>query len=143
MTENTFYLLCKKMIKLTLKTIQPKLKELGLFPGQDLFLGFIANNEGITAIELAKLTNRKRSTITKSLQSLEQRNYIYKVANDKDKRKHHLYLTEKGKNATYEIQKIANTIIKKYEKLITEEEQKVIETVFMKISKELKEEDIW
>ena len=52
--------------------LQSKFNELGIYSGQELFLNIIAKNDRITAIELANLTNRKRFTITRSLQSLEK-----------------------------------------------------------------------
>ncbi len=81
---NEFYELSRDVLILMAHKLQPKFQELGIYPRQEIFLNIIANNDGITAIELANLTNRKRSTITKSLQSLEKNGYIErKSSNDK------------------------------------------------------------
>ena len=56
---NEFYELSRDVLILMAHKLQPKFQESGIYPGQEIFLNIIANNDGITAIELANLTNRK------------------------------------------------------------------------------------
>lgn len=135
---NEFYELSRDILILMSHKLQPKFQELGIYPGQEIFLNIIANNDGITAIELANLTNRKRSTITKSLQSLEKNGYIERKCSN-DKRKLPIYITEKGKKLNEEILKNIKSIWKELEEKITEEEKYIIINLLKKIKTDLKE----
>lgn len=136
---NEFYELSRDILILMAHKLQPKFQELGIYPGQEIFLNIIANNDGITAIELANLTNRKRSTITKSLQSLEKNGYIERKSSN-DKRKLPIYITQKGKKLNEDILKSIKSIWTDLEEKITEEEKYIIVNLLKKIKANLKEE---
>lgn len=136
-----FYELNRDVLILMAHKLQPKFHELGIYPGQEFFLNIIANNDGITAIELANLTNRKRSTITKSLQSLEKNGYIERKSSN-DKRKLPIYITEKGRKLNEELLKSIKNVWTNLEKKLTEEEKNIIINLLKRIKKDLKEE-IW
>lgn len=136
---NEFYELSRDILILMAHKLQPKFQELGIYPGQEVFLNIIANNDGITAIELASLTNRKRSTITKALQSLEKNGYIEKKTSS-DKRKLPIYITPKGKELNEEVLKNIKSIWSDLEKKITEEEKNTVINLLKKIKEDLKEE---
>ena len=122
---NEFYELNRDILILMAHKLQPIFHQLGIYPGQEIFLNIIANNNGITAIELANITNRKRSTITKALQSLEKNGYIEKRTSY-DKRKLPIYITEKGKKLNAEILKNIKNIWADLEKKLTAEEKKLL-----------------
>lgn len=60
-------------------------------------LAIIHSTPGITASELAVMKQRKKSTISQVLNVLEKKGYLYRVADEKDAKKMHLYPTESGK----------------------------------------------
>ena len=122
---NEFYELNRDILILMAHKLQPIFHQLGIYPGQEIFLNIIANNNGITAIELANITNRKHSTITKALQSLEKNSYIERRTSD-DKRKLPIYITEKGKKLNAEILKNIKNIWADLEKKLTAEEKKLL-----------------
>ncbi len=122
---NEFYELNRDILILMTHKLQPIFHQLGIYSGQEIFLNIIANNNGITAIELANITNRKRSTITKALQSLEKNGYIERRTSD-DKRKLPIYITEKGKKLNAEILKNIKNIWADLEKKLTAEEKKLL-----------------
>ena len=136
---NEFYELNRDILILMAHKLQPIFHQLGIYPGQEIFLNIIANNNGITAIELANITNRKRSTITKALQSLEKNGYIERRTSD-DKRKLPIYITEKGKKLNTEILKNIKNIWADLEKKLTAEEKKIIINLLKRIKQDLKEE---
>ncbi len=136
---NEFYELSRDVLILMSHKLQPKFQELGIYPGQEIFLNIIANNDGITAIELANLTNRKRSTITRALQSLEKNGYIKKEITS-DKRKLPIYITEKGKKLNQDVLKTVQDIWTNLENIMTSEEKDIIINLLNKIKKNLKEE---
>lgn len=59
-------------------------------------LGEISRHPSITANELTKCLNIKKSYLSRKLSKLEKNDYIYKEKNPEDSRSLHLYLTEKG-----------------------------------------------
>lgn len=59
-------------------------------------LGEIGRHRSITANELTKCLNIKKSYLSRKLSKLEKNEYIYKEKNPDDSRSQHLYLTEKG-----------------------------------------------
>ena len=59
-------------------------------------LGEIGRHPSITANELTKCLNIKKSYLSRKLSKLEKNEYIYKEKNPEDSRSQHLYLTEKG-----------------------------------------------
>lgn len=59
-------------------------------------LGEIGRHPSITANELTKCLNIKKSYLSRKLSKLEKNEYIYKEKNPEDSRSLHLYLTEKG-----------------------------------------------
>lgn len=59
-------------------------------------LGEIGRHPSITANELTKCLNIKKSYLSRKLSKLEKNAYIYKEKNPKDSRSLHLYLTKKG-----------------------------------------------
>ena len=59
-------------------------------------LGEIGRHRSITANELTKCLNIKKSYLSRKLSKLEKNEYIYKEKIPEDSRSQHLYLTEKG-----------------------------------------------
>ncbi|REC31120.1 MarR family transcriptional regulator [Enterococcus pseudoavium] len=59
-------------------------------------LGEIGRHPSITANELTKYLNIKKSYLSRKLSKLEKNTYIYKMKDPNDSRNLHLFLTEKG-----------------------------------------------
>ncbi|MBO0410482.1 MarR family transcriptional regulator [Enterococcus hulanensis] len=59
-------------------------------------LGEIGRHPSITANELTKYLNIKKSYLSRKLSKLERDEYIFKEKNSEDSRILHLYLSEKG-----------------------------------------------
>lgn len=85
----------------------------------------IANNNGITATELAELWRKTKSAISHMLRSLDEKHLIERVRNDKNYKVQYLYLTEKGKK-----------VVKNYQELDNEESPMILEEMLMKLSEE-------
>lgn len=82
------------------------LEETGLGCGQQFFLTYIYEYEGITMYDLAKIGNFDKGTITKAVQKLTELGYVVSEIDEKDKRVKHLYVTEPAKTV---IQKVYET----------------------------------
>lgn len=78
--------------------INHDLNPFGLGSGQYVFLGTLAQNEGISQKELSAMIKIDKTTTAKALKKLEAEGYIYRQQDQEDKRYNRLYLTQKGKD---------------------------------------------
>lgn len=74
------------------------LEPYGLYPGQDLVLMQLWDEEGITQICLAERTGVDASTMTKTLQRLERRGFVERRADPDDTRATRVFLTPAGRD---------------------------------------------
>ncbi|WRQ32527.1 MarR family transcriptional regulator [Bacteroidales bacterium MB20-C3-3] len=92
------------------------------------------DNPNIT--ELAQQLKLSKPTVKVAVDKLIDREYIYKIRSDLDRRSAHLHLTEKGKLINqmhdYAHKKIAEIFLRK----LNEEEIKVLEDLLLKVLRE-------
>lgn len=72
------------------------LNPFGLYPGQDLILVQLWNEEGITQSSLADRVGIDVSTLTKALQRLERYGLVRRCQDTEDTRVVRVYLTDQG-----------------------------------------------
>lgn len=65
--------------------------------GQQFFLLRIAENEGITMYDLARIGSFDKGTVTKAVQKLAQQGYVRIEVDEYDKRVRHLYITDRAR----------------------------------------------
>ena len=78
--------------------INNELNPYGLGSGQYIFLGQIAQFEGITQKELTETIKIDKATTAKAVKKLIEQDYIYRVQDESDKRYYKIFLTKKGKD---------------------------------------------
>jgi len=78
--------------------INNELNPYGLGSGQYIFLGQIAQFEGITQKELTEAIKIDKATTAKAVKKLMEQDYIYRIQDESDKRYYKIYLTKKGKD---------------------------------------------
>jgi DNA-binding MarR family transcriptional regulator len=66
-------------------------------PAQGRILFALWKNDGLSIIELATSTGHSKSTLTSMLDRLEDSGHITRIPSKEDRRKKHIYLTEKNK----------------------------------------------
>ncbi|MBC5687382.1 MarR family transcriptional regulator [Mediterraneibacter sp. NSJ-55] len=64
--------------------------------GQQYFLAYIAENDGITMYDLAKAGNFDKGTVTKAVQKLVDMEYVVIKTDEMDRRVKHLHVTRKA-----------------------------------------------
>ena len=77
--------------------VRALLTDLGLHPGQEMFLLSVWEEEGMTQTELADRLQVQRATVTNSVTRLEKVGLIQRRPDGEDGRIHRIYLTDKGK----------------------------------------------
>lgn len=63
------------------------------------FMMTIYLNEGLSQNQLAEALHFNKGAVAKTVAQLEKDGYVQRVADEQDRRIHHLYLTDRGKSA--------------------------------------------
>lgn len=115
-----------------------KLQEIGLYPGQEIILGYIIHHEGDMQSAIVSHTKKKASTIAKAIQRMEQSGYVCRKKDANDKRIFHLYTTDLGKGTYAKITELKKQECEYYSHLFTEEEKQDIYSYLIRIRDSLK-----
>lgn len=84
--------------------------------GQYQFLLRLYLKDGVSHEDLTEQVCVDKATTTRAIKKLEEKGYVELMANEKDKRKYHIYLTKKALEQKEEILDIS----KKWEKQLTD-----------------------
>lgn len=76
--------------------IGSKIEKYGIKQGQFEYFLLIYSSPGINQLELARLKNVGKASVTKALKILEDQDLIRRISDEKDKRNILCYITEKG-----------------------------------------------
>jgi len=107
--------------------------ELDLTKEQMIVLKRLHSDDGLSQNELAFLTLRNKSSLTRLLSKMEKKGYISRQQSKEDKRINNVYLTQKGKETFALTKPVIKKIITKMEKNITITEKEQIITILKKI----------
>jgi DNA-binding MarR family transcriptional regulator len=107
--------------------------ELDLTKEQMIVLKRLHSDDGLSQNELAFLTLRNKSSLTRLLSKMEKKGYISRQQSKEDKRINNVYLTQKGKETFTLTKPVIKKIITKMEKNITITEKEQIITILKKI----------
>ena len=101
------YLITKTALKLK-NRLNVLLRENGLDLTADQFevLGILREREGISQSELAYLTSKDKTNITRILDLLEKKDMIERKKDERDRRAYNIYLTDKGRQKKDELKQL-------------------------------------
>jgi DNA-binding MarR family transcriptional regulator len=74
-------------------------EDMTFYRGEIHMLKMIGDDPGIFSSEMARNFNITRAVVAKTVRKLEERGFIYKQDDKKDKKRYRLFLTEKGLQA--------------------------------------------
>jgi len=105
-------------------------KGIDLTKEQMIVLKKLHDHDGLHQNELAFLTLRDKSTLTRLLSKMENKNYITRKQSKKDKRINNVYLTDLGKEIFKKTRPTIKHIIDTMEQNISQKEkQQIIDTL--------------
>ncbi len=120
----------------TVKILEYQLQEqfnkhnLDLTKEQMIVLKRLHDEDGLSQNELAFLTLRNKSSLTRLLSKMEKKGYILRTQSKEDKRINHVYLTVFGNETFKKTKPAIQEVIKTMEKNISDsEKQQVIKTL--------------
>ena len=108
-------------------------KNIDLTKEQMIVLKKLHDHDGLHQNELAFLTLRDKSTLTRLLSKMENKNYISRKKSKKDKRINNVYLTDLGKEIFEKTRPIIKHIISTMEQNISQKEKQQIINTLKKI----------
>ncbi len=83
--------------------VNDKIKHMDISAGQIPFLMVLSREEGITQDELAAHFHIDKGVVARALRKMEDKNYLFREIDPENRRRHLIYLTEKGKIAVPQI----------------------------------------
>jgi MarR family transcriptional regulator, transcriptional regulator for hemolysin len=116
-----------------------KLKKFDITHEQWFVLRTITNTDFSTQKVIADLTNKGKSTLTRILDQLEQKNLIERRVNDEDRRSIVLVETNKGKTIVQQILPVENEIRTRIRNGISEDEIIHLNNMFKKFLDNIEE----
>jgi DNA-binding MarR family transcriptional regulator len=126
-TENirsqTLHMTLIRLSKTHRRRAHAEFSKVGITGGQPKILDFLSANDGSIQREIANSCNIEPATVTSILGSMEKAELIYRNQDPKDKRVLKVFLTDKGKMAQKEVERIFNLIDKECFEGFSEEEK--------------------
>ncbi|WP_299435126.1 MarR family transcriptional regulator [uncultured Maribacter sp.] len=110
-----------------------KKHNLDLSKEQVIVLKKLHQKNGLNQNELAFLTLRNKSTLTRLLSKMEAKNYIKRKRSNEDKRISHVFLTDKGRAVYKKTIPVLKNCISFLENGITVEEKQIAIKILKKI----------
>ena len=110
---------------------------LDLTKEQMIVLKRLHDKDGLSQNELAFLTLRNKSSLTRLLSKMEKKDYIIRKQCEEDKRINHVYLTAFGEEMFIKTKPAINEMIKIMEKNISDKEKQQIIKTLKKIQRNL------
>ncbi len=108
-------------------------KGLDLTKEQMIVLKKLTFQDGLNQNELAFLTLRDKSSLTRLLSKMEKKNYIFREQSREDKRIKNVYLTDYGVEVYEKTKPIIQNLITTMEQNISQEEKQQIIQIFKQI----------
>lgn len=108
------YLVHRTDVKMT-NYFTKRLKPYGVTPEQWSIISILCSQRGTTQKELAEAVDKDQTTVVRMIQSMERKGILMKTLNDRDRRSHYLFLTEKGD----EIKKTVLPVVKDAHRAVT------------------------
>ncbi|MDF2672230.1 MAG: MarR family transcriptional regulator [Clostridiales bacterium] len=108
--KETLHMTFIRLNKAHRKRCHEEFNRVGLSPGQPKILDFLLENDGCIQRELSENCNIEPATVTSILANMEKSELIYRTQNSRDKRVLNVFLTDKGKDAQGEVERIFKLI---------------------------------
>ena len=110
-----------------------KENDLDLSKEQMIVLKKLHDQDGLNQNELAFLTLRNKSSLTRLLSKMENKKYITRERDDLDRRINRIYITKLGREIFSKTRPVIGNLIKKMERDISKEEKEQMIAILKKI----------
>lgn len=114
----------------------------GLYWGQPMILEYVLNNDMCTQKEIANAMHISPPSVAVSLKRIEKAELIVRNQDEKDPRKNHISITEKGKNALSEFRKICDTTDQDMFKGFSQDDIEALHSLLLRLHENLDSKSI-
>jgi MarR family transcriptional regulator, organic hydroperoxide resistance regulator len=135
-SDDCIFFQLAKANQLAGKFLGQKVAELSVTPVQALALGFLNEEDQITASELGRKTELDSATLTGILDRLETARLIQRRNNPDDRRSILIHLTERGKTVGAEAARLIVEANQEFLRDLTEEERHVLHAMIRKLRRQ-------
>ena len=102
-------------------------------------IGYICRHPGVLSVDIARDFHFVKSTVSSMVKSLEEKGYVLCRVSETDKRKTHLYPSEKAISSEKELERLFDEFDSLMEKGLSEEEKEILFHLLEKIDQNIKE----
>lgn len=120
-----------------LTTISKELQEFGIGSGQYTFLLQLYQKDGISQEELSTLLSVDKATVARAIKKLEEKQLIYRIRDEQDKRYYKVFVTEKALTLKEHVLSKVNIWDETIKKNLTDEEEAQMLYLLRKITDNL------
>lgn len=138
MKPNEFGLLIRGITANVNLFIGSKIEKYGIKQGQFEYFLLIYNTPGINQLELARLKNVGKASVTKALKILENDGFVKREVDKKDRRNALCYITKKGEKIVDDLMDVKTNAEKKLFKGFKNEDIKVFYKYLMLLNENSK-----
>ncbi len=131
--EMTIHMLIGELSKITKDAVRQKSEAEGIPQGFRHIIFHLAHNDGVTQLELARLTHLKPPTVSVTLQKMENEGLVNRTSDSDDLRKTIVTLTDKGRNIVSGITQIFKDHDKAITDSLTKEEAETLRALLLKV----------
>jgi len=117
-------------------------KGIGLTKVQWLLLKILNGKNGTSQHDLAFLTNRDKTSLTRLITTMENKNLVARIPSKTDNRKNHIYITRYGENILQQTMPIVGEMIEEMQNGISKEEQMLTIRVLKKLMNNIKSDEL-
>lgn len=118
-------------------TVSRATERMGISQGFRGMLFHLAHEDGLTQLQLVKLTHLTAPTVSVALSKMEKNGLVRREADDKDMRQVRVYLTEKGREHDNFVRSKCRETEEKMLRGVSEEEQKELCKILKKLLENL------
>lgn len=136
--KGTLHMTLIKLFKAHRHRVFEEFSKVGISEGQPKILDFLSQNNGCIQRELAESCHIEPATVTSLLVNMEKAGLVYRTTNSKDKRIYNVFLTDKGKEAQKQVEKVFNLIDEECFRGFSEDEKIQALGILNKLYKNLK-----
>jgi len=121
--ESLGYIINRTALRLKQELYQTfKTKGYNITPEQWAVLNRLWEQEGLSQVELADKTFKDKPNVTRMLDVLEKRNFIFRQRDETDRRAFKVYLTEDGKRLKEKLIPLAIEVLERGQENLTNED---------------------
>ena len=135
--EMSIQVLIGEIAKYYCNTLSSKSDDLGVAVGFRAILFYLGINDGVTQLELSRLTGLKPPTVSVSLQKMENDGLVARIDDKDDLRKTIVTLTDKGRDVCDKISEAYHDCNRVVTEILDENEQEVLKSLLIKIFKNI------